>query len=157
MKNCSFSNIYSDAFDSDFCTGSIANTNFKTIGNDAIDFSGSISTIENCKLENINDKAFSAGENSTLTISNCQTNKANIGLASKDKSLVILDNLLFKNCKYGLIAFTKKAEFGAAEIKATKITIEKTDNEFLIEKRSILTLDNKEIKGTATEISKLFY
>ena len=47
LDNSSFEYIYGDAFDSDFSNGSLLNTEFKNIGNDAIDFSGSTIHIEN--------------------------------------------------------------------------------------------------------------
>ena len=42
-----FNNIFSDAIDSDFSKGNILHTNFKNIGGDAIDYSGSNSSIKN--------------------------------------------------------------------------------------------------------------
>ena len=62
VSNCTFINIFSDAFDSDFCTGVLKNSNFTDIGNDAIDFSGSKIDIINCKINNANDKGISGGE-----------------------------------------------------------------------------------------------
>ena len=47
-----FNEIYSDAFDSDFCTGLVYKTIFTNIKNDAIDFSGSKILLENCEVHN---------------------------------------------------------------------------------------------------------
>jgi len=41
LTNCTFDNIFADAFDSNFCESKIENSRFKDIDNDATDFSGS--------------------------------------------------------------------------------------------------------------------
>ena len=65
-----FRNIFADAFDSDFSNGRILNTKFKFIGNDAIDTSGSTVEMRNIICDNVQDKAISAGEKSTLSLDN---------------------------------------------------------------------------------------
>lgn len=157
MDSCSFLNIYADAFDSDFCTGKITNSTFINIGNDAIDFSGSKCTIDFCNLENINDKAFSAGENSQLLLTNNTVLNSNIGVSAKDKSFVKIENMSLDKCNYGVTSFRKKSEFGPASIEANNLIIRNSKTKYLIELKSILTIDSKEIQGDQENISALFY
>ena len=70
VTNSTFSNTFSDAFDSDFCDGIVDNCIFTNLGNDAIDFSTSKINITNCKIINAEDKGISGGEASSLTVSN---------------------------------------------------------------------------------------
>ena len=53
-----------DAFDSDFCTGSIARCLFVNCGSDAIDVSGSVFEVADTRIEGTGDKGMSAGEDS---------------------------------------------------------------------------------------------
>ena len=70
------------------------NVKFLNIGNDAIDFSGSNANISNLSFENVSDKLISVGENSNVKISNIKANKSYVGIASKDGSTVVAENIL---------------------------------------------------------------
>lgn len=157
VENCGFENIFSDAFDSDFCKGKISETNFNIIGNDAIDFSGSFVEISDCDIRNAGDKGISGGENSTLNVSNCIISDSKTGVASKDKSTVNLNDCFVKNCHYGLVAFQKKPEFGPAIIKANNLKYTNLINFHLIEKKSLLQLNKKKISGYDKNTAKRFY
>ncbi len=157
VENCKFKNIISDAFDSDFCTGTINNCNFINIKNDAIDFSGSEITITNCKIENAGDKGISGGEGSKLTISNTKVNNSKIGFAAKDKSIVSISNCSVTNCRFGLVAFQKKAEYDFAEIIAKNLHTENIINLYLIEEKSKLNLNGKNINGIKKNLAKQLY
>ena len=110
VKKTSFNHIYGDGFDSDFCTGLVDFSSFSNIGNDAIDFSGSQITIRNTKIENANDKGISGGEDSELRVEHITIHQANIGIASKDLSLVKINNSSISDCNYGLVLLQKKPE-----------------------------------------------
>ena len=67
--------------------------NFKKIeissaGNDCIDFSYGSYFIENTVLKNCKDKGISVGENSNLTLNKAKVSETNIGIASKDSSII---------------------------------------------------------------------
>ncbi len=65
-----FQYTFSDAFDGDFCIGKVLNSRYESIGNDAIDFSGSDIYVENCEMTGVGDKGISIGENSSVTARN---------------------------------------------------------------------------------------
>ncbi|MDA3879061.1 MAG: right-handed parallel beta-helix repeat-containing protein [Prolixibacteraceae bacterium] len=157
VDSCLFTLANADAFDSDFCTGRVANTFFDHPGNDGIDFSGSVIDIINCEVSNAEDKGISGGEGSTLTVRNAKIHGCNIGIASKDQSSVIVHNSKVNNNVYGLSAYVKKPEYGPGELII--YNVEFTDNMFfhLIEQESTLTIDNKIIKGDARNLVKRFY
>jgi len=157
LNNCTFENIFADAFDSDFCKGTIENSSFTEIGNDAIDFSGSVVIIKNCKILSCGDKGISGGENSKLTVANCKLENTNIGIASKDLSNVNLDSIEISNSKYGLVAFRKKPEFGAAFLNVNNLKYSNITHNYLIEKGSKLILENDTIFGTNEKVAEIFY
>lgn len=116
MKNCLFSNTQSDAFDSDFSKGKINHTRFVSVGNDALDCSGSIITLRNCQMEVCGDKGLSAGEESDITVFDTEIKEAPIAFAAKDLSVLFLNNVKIKDCRQGFVAFQKKPEYGGGHI-----------------------------------------
>ena len=157
VTNCRFENTFADAFDSDFCTGKVENCAFEKIGNDAIDFSGSVVEIADCKMVEISDKAISGGENSKLTVSECTIDKANIGIASKDLSVVTLNKIVMNQTVYGLIAFKKKPEFGPAVINIENLKLNDNLIFHQIEEGSVLKLNGKTIFGREKNLAKKLY
>ncbi len=103
------------------------------------------------------DKGISGGEQSYLIIKNCSVNVAKIGYASKDNSEIELDNCSVTNSQYALVALQKKAEYGAATIKTSNFSWQNIITLHLIEKKSNLNLNGKNIAGTEKNVAKLFY
>lgn len=157
VTNCHFKNIFADAFDSDFCTGTLTKTSFNFVGNDAIDFSTSQIKIDSCTIQNISDKGISGGEGSTLWVSNTTIDKCDIGTASKDLSEVYLTNVSVTNSEYGLVALQKKPEYGAAKLITENFTMSNCETELLIEKGSSVDLNGKIIEGTKKKVAEMFY
>ncbi len=157
LEKSTFVHIFSDAFDSDFSTGLVLKTVFTNIGNDAIDFSGSRITIRDTRAESVADKGISGGEDSHLRVENTTIVNANIGLASKDLSVVEVFNSEIRDCNYGLVLLQKKPEYGPARmiLKNTKIIRPKT--EMLIEKGSKVERDGKTIEGSRKKLADIFY
>jgi len=152
-----FNYTFSDAFDSDFSTGIVKNTIFTNIGNDAIDFSGSKITIENTSIVSANDKGISGGEDSHLIIKNVSVERASIGMASKDLSVLEISNSKIVDCDYGLVLLQKKVEYGPATMIINNSRIINSKQEFLIEEGSEIELDGKTIKGKSKNVAEVFY
>ena len=157
VKFCSFDNIFADAFDSDFCTGNVYKTFFTNIANDAIDFSGSNIFIEECEIDKANDKGISGGENSNLTVINSKISNSNIGIASKDLSTIEVSGTVIDNCNFGVVAFRKKPEYGAAKISTHLLTITNIERKYLIEQNSVFIFNGDSIYGTEQNVARLFY
>ena len=124
VDDCYFEGTMSDAFDADFCTGTLKNTHFSHTGNDAIDFSTSRIKIENCTMSDIGDKGISVGEHSHVTAKDIVIDGAVMGVASKDLSILTVDHITLKHCETGFAAYQKKPEFGPAHIRCGKYTAE---------------------------------
>ena len=157
IRNSSFDYIFGDAFDSDFSHGLVLGTVFTNIGNDAIDFSGSDIFIENTKIYDVLDKGISGGEDSKLRVKNCLIERANIGIASKDLSTVIVENTKVSDCNYGIVLLQKKPEYGAAKMILKNIEFNNSKTKFLIEEGSVVVENGKEIKGKEKNVAELFY
>lgn len=157
VKDCIFEQTYADAFDSDFCTGKIISTQFLSPGNDAIDFSGSKVSVLNCTVLNAEDKSVSCGENSKIHIMGCTFDGGNIGVASKDKSKVTIEDSEISNVIYGMVVFCKKPEYGSATIRTNNLILKKYLFIHLIEEGSMLNFNNREIFGQEKNLAGRFY
>ncbi len=157
VSNCKFDNIFSDAFDSDFCTGKAVKIAFTKVLNDAIDFSGSEILIDSLTISGANDKGISGGENSHLTVKNTDISNCNIGIASKDLSIVEVYNSSVYNCNYAMTAFRKKPEFGAATIITHSLKHHDNNTLHLIEEESQLILNDTLVNGTKKKVADIFY
>ncbi|NOR86932.1 MAG: hypothetical protein GQ527_04935 [Bacteroidales bacterium] len=157
VEYSSFLHIYADAFDSDFCTGVLDESKFDYVDNDAIDFSTSQIEIQNCSITNIIDKGVSGGEGSTLMLRNTFISNCNIGVASKDLSIVDMVNVTIEDSYYGLVALQKKPEYGPATLLSKKLVLKNCNIKHLIEKGSKLELNGRKITGTQEKVADLFY
>ncbi len=106
-----------DGIDLDFSNLTIKNVNIFKANNDCIDFSTGKYSVENFELNQCGDKAISVGEKTTIKINNVLVSNANIGIASKDSSLININKSNITNTKECLAAYKKKQEYGGAYLK----------------------------------------
>lgn len=140
LQSCVFSDISSDAFDSDFCKGEVRNCSFRNSINDAMDFSGSVVNIFECHIEAPGDKGISCGEESDVSVFDTTIENSPIAVASKDLSVLFMRNITINNCRQGFVAFQKKPEFGPGKIIVESYTSENVDKLFNIGEGSFLQL-----------------
>jgi hypothetical protein len=157
MNHCFFQNTLSDAFDCDFTSGTISNTSFINCGNDGIDVSGSQIKIEDIFINNADDKGISVGENSNLTGGNVEIVNSEIGIVSKDLSKIILTNVNITGTKVGFAVFQKKTEYGPASIAIYNFESNNVQVPYLIERESILSVDQKIVEPTDDNVEKILY
>ena len=67
--------------------------------------------IQKANLISCGDKAISVGEKSNFKINDLNINDANVGVASKDSSIVLVNKAEMNNLKYCLSSYKKKQEF----------------------------------------------
>ena len=158
IEDSYFYKVNSDAFDGDFCTGTIKNTRFNLLGNDGIDVSGSKVNITNVQLDSVGDKALSAGEDSHLIANQIIIKNSELGVTSKDLSSVKITNIEMQNTKLPYVIFEKKPEFGPATITATKSKINGFEFPFLVEKNSTLFIEGQQqFSEESNNIKDLLY
>jgi len=107
---------YRDGLDIDFSNLRINEIIISNAGNDCTDLSGGKYKIEHLSLSNCNDKALSVGEKSILKLKNVNIINAQIGLSSKDSSIVYIENAKIKNSNTCFEAKRKKQEFSGGII-----------------------------------------
>ena len=123
IKNSLIENSFSDAIDSDFSNGEIYNLTLMNVGNDGLDFSGSIVKIENSFFNYVQDKAISAGESSYVTVNNSSIINSELGVVVKDGSDVSSFNNSLKNNKIDYAVFFKKEFYSPPYLKVDSLNI----------------------------------
>ena len=146
LKNIKLENIYSDGIDLDYSDGKIINFSCTNCLNDGIDISNTTLYLENFYASKIDDKALSIGELSTLYGKDIKINNAKIGLAVKDGSTAIIDNLKLKDSKFPITTYIKKKEFGSATLELKKLELLNNSNSVLIEEGTSFIIDNSFIE-----------
>ncbi len=158
ISNCYFDNVFSDGFDSDFCTGTISNSEFRISGNDCMDFSGSVATIKACTITEAGDKGISGGEASQLKIIDVTVNKASIAIASKDDSEVFVKNIRIINANYAFASFMKKEEYGPSVMIVESMSLNRAKNNFILDLGSTIKFEKNKYKGSSrVNIDSLYY
>ena len=157
MEKTVFKNINADAFDCDFCTGTISNSSFINIGNDGIDVSGTDLQIQQIVMDGIGDKGLSAGEHSYIRANQITISNAEIGVTSKDQSRIDIEDVQISNTKIGITLFQKKPEFGPGFITGNRISIENAQIPYLVEENSELTIDGKVIPTNKENVKEILY
>jgi len=161
LNNTNFFETTSDGFDGDYVTGSIQGGTFQKIGlaggGDGIDFSGSKVIVEGTSFVHVNDKAVSAGEGSTLTLKDITIEDCGVGVASKDRSVVKLNNSTIRNARVaGLMCYVKKPEYGSATLVADEVSIIDSKQTAVVQTGSQLTFNGERIQPKKLDINKLY-
>lgn len=143
MNRSLVQNASSDGLDADFCKGTISGSSFINTTNDGTDFSGSIITLSDVRMEGCGDKGLSAGEASDITLIDATILDCVIGLASKDQSTLHARRLSLTGCQQGLVAFQKKPEFGPAYLLIEQLEAENNERLYQIAPGSRLQIDDE--------------
>lgn len=157
MDNALFKNINADAFDCDFCTGSITNSAFINVGNDGVDVSGTKIKIHQITIDNAGDKGISAGEDSEMEVSLATISNSELGITAKDQSTIVMSEITLQNCRIGITLFQKKSEFGPAFVTAHEIKVEGSEIPYLIEDNCTLTLDGVVMSSNKDKVKNILY
>lgn len=104
-------NSMSDAIDIDFSEIIIDDIVISKANNDCIDFSHGKYKIRNIYTNYCKDKAVSLGERSTLDIKSAKIYNSNMGLVSKDSSILNIKQFKLHNVDFCASAYNKKQEF----------------------------------------------
>jgi hypothetical protein len=145
INQTEFINARSDAFDSDFSTGVIRNSNFDTVGGDGFDVSGTNAAIYSSSFNQIHDKSVSVGEASELKIDGLSIIDTGTGVAVKDGSSSDASNVSIINARsYIFAVYRKKPEYGPASLAGYRIRWTSSSGKNVCQKGSYLKI-NKEV------------
>jgi len=147
----------SDAFDGDFCGGTIRGGRIEAVGGDGIDVSGSEVTVEGVRLVGIRDKALSIGEKSRVTARDLRIENVGTAAASKDGSELVLANTTVSDVHHvALMAYTKKAEYGPAHLSASQVEMIRVAKNAVVQHGSHLRVDDAELAAGPLDVDRLY-
>lgn len=109
-----------DAFDCDFCRGTVRDSVIVQGGADGFDFSGSDVHLINARVEGCGDKGFSIGEHTKAVVEAGDVQRCVTGAASKDLSQLEVIGGHFRDLTVGFAIYVKKGTFGVATLKYTR-------------------------------------
>jgi hypothetical protein len=160
INGLKISNATSDAFDCDFCVGTIKNISFSDVGGDGLDISGSDLKIFKMYARNIKDKAFSVGEKSFAFIDDALYDSVATGIAVKDSSIVKASNISLKNISFdAFMTYVKKPFYNGDTILEIDNYINygnQISNICIREKGTDLIIDNKYCSLSEVSIEDLY-
>ena len=160
ISGLKISNATSDAFDCDFCKGTIKDINFLDVGGDGLDISGSDLNITKMNARNIKDKAFSVGEKSLAYIDYAFYDSVATGIAVKDSSVVEASNISLKNIEYDLfMTYVKKPFYKGdtkLEVKEYSVNGEFESNVCVREEGTYLVVNNTNCEISEINIDELY-
>jgi len=157
-----FRNTASDAFDSDFSNGRVTGGLYSNIGlngsgGDAIDVSGTEIVIEGTDFDGVSDKAISVGEKSQARVSGISVVRATTGVVSKDGSDVSVERSKIDGSSLaGLMAYTKKAEYGPARLVANGVEVRDSDAPALAQNGSVVEWNGKSVRTANIDVDALY-
>jgi len=157
ISSSSFSQVAADALDVDFGSGRVAETAFLKIGNDAVDVSGSDIDLTDLRIEQVGDKALSAGEASHMRAARLKIRSAEIGLCSKDNSHLQAEEVEIDNSVVAVAVFQKKSEFGPGHVEVTSLSMHNVTRPHLVEEDSTLSIDGRQIAAREKNVSSMLY
>lgn len=157
LNEVQVTNTRSDAFDADFANGTVHAGEFTSIGGDAIDVSGSVIEVNGTRFDNVHDKALSIGERSRMRASGVHIGRAGTGAASKDSSLLVLQDTTIDAAEhFALAAYVKKPEFGAAEIRAERVRIGGSALHAVAQLGSTIVIDGVAVEPQDLDVDALY-
>lgn len=161
LREVWFTNTRSDAFDADFCQGSVEGGGFRDVGlaggGDAIDLSGSDVEVSGALLERIGDKGLSVGEGSRLRAANLVMRDVGAGAVSKDGSSLELRATEIHDARVAaLMAYVKKPEYGPGQLTANDVRLYGAGSQPRVQDGSSLSVDGETIATEALDVDALY-
>lgn len=146
----------SDGLDSDFSEGNVIYSEFNNIGGDALDFSGSIVSLNQTEASNVGDKAVSAGEKSIISIENSNFSDVRAGVVSKDGSEVTVFNTVFKDATLSpAMTFIKKNFYETPKLVLQSCDLDVETN-LIAQTGTSIIIDGVEIETQDLNVEKLY-
>jgi hypothetical protein len=156
IKDTVMSDSKFDALDSDFSKGSINNLTVENVGGDAIDTSGTNLKISNLKVNDVVDKALSAGESSNISVNKCNLQNIGVGVASKDGSNVSISNCQINNAKLSaLMSYKKKGFYGQPKMDVRYSNFD-VDSIFIRQRDADLLIDGVLVPYSDLNVEELY-
>ena len=119
INNIIVNNSFQDSIDFDFSELKINKIEVSNSGNDCLDLSSGEYKINSLNVNNCSDKGISVGEASISNFSSIDISNVKVGVASKDSSLIKIDEGIVNGYLTCLAIYRKKQEFMGAIVEVS--------------------------------------
>ena len=143
IENINIQNSFMDGLDVDFSNLKINRANITNSKNDCLDLSFGEYKLGEINLSNCGDKGLSVGEKSFVQLDNIKVENSNIGVASKDSSIIKLNNAILKNLKTCVAAYNKKQEFYGGFLKIKNMDCKNYNEKVKADNYSEIIVENE--------------
>ena len=148
INKINIENSFSDALDADFSNLKFNSINISLAMNDCADFSGGNYNLLNLKLSKCGDKGLSIGEKSNVKLNTIKIDNSNIGIATKDSSILNLNKAYLKNLQTCIAAYNKKQEFEGGFVKINYLQCENYSRQVDVDNFSKIILNGKQLTNS---------
>ena len=143
IENINIQNSFMDGLDVDFSNLKINRANIINSKNDCLDLSFGEYKLGEINLSNCGDKGLSVGEKSFVQLDDIKVKNSNIGIASKDSSIIKLNSATMKNLKICVAAYNKKQEFYGGFLKIKNIDCKNYNEKVKADNYSKIIVENE--------------
>lgn len=134
----------SDGLDAEWATGSVDRSLFANNGDDGLDLATSVVRVHRGWFRRMGDKALSAGERSTVTVTDSQLVDSQIAIASKEDSTVAVRGSEIRRNEIGISLYRDNLVFGSGYGTIDGGLFAENLRDFAVEPGSGLTLNGVE-------------
>ena len=142
------------------CVGEVRNSRFSNIGGDGFDISDSNLRLMNSRFSYIRDKGVSVGERSRADISKILVEHVGSGLVSKDESMVMVEDSIFKSVEYSiLMSYRKKGIYsGISVVEGNNIEYEQRGKDDILCQKGggVIILSGEDVKCRKLDVEELY-
>ena len=117
--------------------------------------SGSSLEAEDILINKVSGRAINADESTEANFKDLEINDAKTAIESCDKSIVNIEKIKITECNNIFVVYRKNPEFGPAAINVKSFESKDFNGPYILEEKSILTIDGKELKANEDQVSEL--
>lgn len=154
VANSLFTRMRDDALDIDFSNGNVNNCSFEECGENALDITMGSVSLAGISVNGCNGKALNLKAGANISGKDIRIMNAGVGVSAEDLSDAALQQLMVSNAHIALVAFRNKPGSGPASIKVNGMQLVKVATSYVVEKRSSITIDGKEVQDKAKDVEK---
>jgi hypothetical protein len=145
IEGCLFQNMKDDAFDADFSNGKIEKCAFENCKENAIDITKTQVQLNIVFIKGSNNKGLNCKDGSQVNGTDIKITDAYIAISAEDFSKIDLKKVSVSNSEIGIVAYKNKPSAGYAAIVVNDITFANVKTNYLKEKKSTISINNKDI------------
>jgi hypothetical protein len=122
---------------------------------DGMHISGSSLEAEDILINKVSGRAINADESTEANFKDLEINDAKTAVESCDRSIANIEKTKITECNNYFVIYSKDPEFRPAAIHVKSLESKDFNGPYILEEKSILTIDGKELKANGDQVSEL--